>query len=107
MRRPNSFPLEKVLTLSATDWALMTGKDLRDFQPKGVHTFSTGPSSAMMTPLDGFILGVPSDAVVVVGYREAIACKPDYSGKRLGYINIYSAYGTALIPKKKNDRKSK
>jgi len=71
--------LEKILTISASEYCLMVGKPLDAYLPKGVHGGPTG-------------LDVPDRTEVVVNYRLKLI----WNGEE---TEEYGA-GTALIPKK-------
>jgi len=71
--------LEKILTISASEYCEMNGKQLKDYLPKGVQG---EPEN----------LQVPDDTEVVVSYQIR------YAGTRTT-IHKYGM-GTALIPKK-------
>lgn len=72
----------KVLTISATEYCQMMGKDLNQYVPFGVHGKPTN-------------LHVPDDTVVVVGYRSHI----EYFDGQQGVKGV----GTALVLKDKTD----
>ncbi|MDP1695893.1 MAG: hypothetical protein Q8L29_03200 [archaeon] len=70
--------IEKILTISATEWFEMNGKNPREYEARGVHSDESKVPEALAEV-------VPSKAEVVVGYR---------------YYGVYVA-GTALIPIKR------
>ena len=74
------FPLEKILTASAREYADSRNQHLSEFRMVGVHHYGGD--------VEDFCKEVPQDAGVVVGYR--ISSPNLQSGNR-----IY--YGTALI----------
>ena len=78
-------PLEKILTIGAGEWADCEGIDLSDYNPVGVHAH--GNPGHFMTTKRFASDYIPNGAVVVVNYR----------------INSYFAYGTALVPKKREE----
>lgn len=81
MENINVIPLEKILTISATEYCIMEGKSLQDYVSKGVRSEDTEK------------LNVPEGTEVVVAFQRTIFSS-------LG--DIYSfGIGTALIPKKK------
>lgn len=82
-----SFSPDKILTISARDYVEMQGKRLCDYDAQGVHAVE----ELSCLGQNYFMKLVPTNAEVVVDYRVAAAGK-SYSG-------VYSASGTALIPK--------
>lgn len=82
--------LDKILTISARDWAETERVDLRNYRAVGVHDF--GARADMNS---NFAEKVPSEASVVVDYRISLT----YGG---GSIAVsYASSGTALIPREK------
>ncbi len=95
-----TFPLEKILTVSAKDWikhsydAHKQGVDVGTvYEMVGVHVeFFDLQQTTNPTPLAyEFAKKVPSDAEVVVDYRTSCALSKD--------VLYRSASGTALIPR--------
>jgi len=90
-----SIESNKILTISAMDYALSVGKQLRHYSMEGVH----GKALPRTNALEEFAKLVPSEAEVVVNYDVSIA--------HTGILDDVRAYarGTALIPKPhKNSR---
>jgi len=73
--------IEKILTISASEYVEMSGRSLRDYEASGVHTSSINDIEKNFARL------VPDGVEVVVGYRMSLS---------EGYA---AAYGTALIRK--------
>jgi len=91
MEKKNKFPLEKILTISARDYCESVGKNLQDYEMKGVHIQSSSVGPKIIEELNEKI---PKNTEVIVEYRFSNG----------GYFNVkYEKYasGTALIPKKK------
>ncbi len=86
-----SFPIEKILTMSEKRWCKMHRKSLEDYTAVGVHVLAEGGD------INSFAEKVPSDAEVVVNYVPSIGGSTGFKG----YYHVYSASGTALIPKEK------
>ncbi len=91
-------PLERILTISATEYFAMVGKDPQDYTPVGVHHCSTAwTEGSSLSDIDlpaSIQKRVPLGTEVVVAYRsqlqgDAKSC-------------IYSVEGTALVPKKRD-----
>jgi len=81
--------LENVLTISATEYVAMCGKQLGDYLPKGIQVCYFAPYQPKREGIEKhFLTAIPTDAEVVVGYKAEIS---DHS---------YYLTGTALIPKK-------
>ena len=78
--------IEKILTISARDWAEINGVRLRDYEAQGVHE-----NSFIIDILKKFSEKVPAEAEVVIDYRVSSAGDSTYT-------RAY-ACGTALIPK--------
>lgn len=76
------FPLEKILTISARDYCEMFEKELKQYEPRGVHV-----SERYLFGLEEFKKNIPEGTEVVVNFQ--FSEDPD------------GAYvcGTALIPK--------
>jgi hypothetical protein len=89
--------LEKILTISARDYCEMYGKELNQYDARGIHC--EGKNEIIWLDkgiIKQFSEVVPDNAEIVVEYRAYVAgqrCETD--------INlIIGASGTALIPKK-------
>jgi hypothetical protein len=101
------FPLEKILTISADDYAKlkdrtgMRGKCIRDYTPYGVQCVLkyradvTNVELQEVDALERFAKKVPPEAEIVVGYRSTVS----YGSDRF----VWSAEGTALIKKKSEE----
>ena len=85
-------PLEKILTVSASEYCQSVGKELKEYELKGVH-LETGKEVLFQKE---FAQIVPSDAEVVVGYQMGIEAA---GGLLARYTALYGS-GTALIPRK-------
>lgn len=84
--------LERVLTISATEWFAISGKSPTEYRVMGIHSNVGNMDFAMKQ----FAEAVPSCAEVVVGYKITSASAGHYSNLR----DSSYACGTALIPKK-------
>ncbi len=93
MQEPKDFPLEKLLTISATEYAAMSGKSLADFTPYGVIGHRMGYDFDVE---DGLIQELPFETEVVVDYRVITVMLPSLHS---GIVTEHYAIGTALIPK--------
>jgi len=85
--------LEKILTISATEYVAMRGKELKDYDGKGVHLvfyknrLNTDKGNEIVKK---FTEQLPKNTEVVVDYRTQVG----------GYSSdTYIVEGTALIPK--------
>jgi len=87
------FPLEKLLTISATEYAAMSGKSLADFTPYGVIGCRTGYDSDVE---DGLIQELPMGTEAVVDYQVITVMLPSLHS---GVVTEHYAIGTALIQK--------
>ena len=93
------FTLDRVLTISATEYARMVDKKLSDYVPHGVVVYdwtsrTSGPESH---PMRKFIDKVPHGAEVVVAYVASVA---SVAGNEHNFSQ-YTMAGTALVPKKR------
>ena len=79
--KPQPFPLEKILIVSARDYCESVGMKLSDYKMRGVH-------QECFSKLESFAGNVPPNTEVVVDYVFKIINK-----------SYLSASGTALIPK--------
>ena len=100
------FPLEKILTISAFEYAGYQDDDLRisdKFEMQGVHytNFYDHDQLRQNTPIKEFAETIPRGTEVVVGYRLTIVQTPSNTN----YPVIQS--GVALIPKTKSDKNYK
>ena len=84
--------VEKILTVSAKEWCEMNDKKLNEYEARGVHS-----DGGMRFRLEGFAKEVPTEAEVVIGYRNTSAA----SGNSGNIGAVMYSYGTALIPRKK------
>jgi len=90
--------LEKILTISATEWFSISGKSPGDFEAVGVHiggeeVSSIPTSNHCRNTITRFAEQVPDNTMVVVGYRVKMEGK--------GYAEIHcERSGTALVSKK-------
>src|SRR3989338_9693972 len=93
MQEPKDFPLEKLLTISATEYATMSGKSLTDFTPYGVigDRMEYGQDAE-----DGLISVLPMGTEAVVDYQVITVMLPSLHS---GVVTEHYAIGTALIPK--------
>jgi hypothetical protein len=91
-----TFPLEKILTISATEYCEMSGKNLSRYKAVGVHDDSM---SYWGDPTEHFSGFVPAEAEVVVNYQLQRTLGP-YESAQPG-ANArgvqFTAHGTALI----------
>ncbi len=93
MQEPKDFPLEKLLTISATEYAAMSGKSLADFTPYGLIGDRMNYSQDAE---DGLISMLPMETEAVVDYRVITLTVPSLD---VGAVTEQYAIGTALIPK--------
>lgn len=105
-KQTEQFPSSKVLTISATDYFMMTQKNPVDYNAVGIH-FLCGTefdscgryAGRAPSPLEAFVAQVPKGAEVVVCYRTSVSVS-----QRGGVGNPttvgYTASGTALIPRR-------
>lgn len=84
-----TFPLEKILTISARDWCEANNKKLKDYRVIGVHQTGSGSE-----PAKHIGNSLPRGTDVVVNFRFSLY---QYTVANTGYTSS----GTALIPKKK------
>lgn len=100
-----TFPLEKILTISAGDYCESVGKSIRDYQVVGVHIVGfeqalwskSGNSLTGFKVQKGFLESIPNNAEVIIGYFHSLG------GANTGAIYAY-ACGTALIPKENTSK---
>ncbi len=100
----DTFPLEKILNVTATEYCSNAGKELKDYELRGVHVDDDLPCRARL--ISRFQEKVPFDAEVVVSFSYAIAGGASGTSGVLGlsqthrtFLNQYAS-GTALIPRK-------
>ena len=93
----NIFPLEKILTVSATDFANSKGLDLSSYHMVGIHSVEER--------IIRFAKLVPKNAEIVVGYAKEIAATSTGTGTAAKTHFKYNQVGTALILKDETDRK--
>lgn len=84
------FPLEKILEVDIDKYLESVGKELKDYNIRGVIVDSVIPGSINRI----FQEEVPSNAEVVVNYHRELYGSPGNS-----VLTGANAYGTALIPK--------
>lgn len=84
--KPQPFPLEKILTVSARDYCESVGNNLGDYKLVGIHIHS-GNSKYMAQ--DVFRERIPTGTEVIVSYQIAY----------VGFNFSVDVSGTALIPK--------
>mgnify|MGYP001590781838 CR=1 FL=1 len=92
------FPLEKILTITPSEFCSSKGKELKDYEMRGVHVDDDLEYAAPL--ISRFQEKVPSNAEVVVSFQYAV-CGAKAGGALLGFSNLTLQYasGTALIPK--------
>ena len=118
MPQPKLFPIEKILTISASDYCASIGRNLRDYELKGI-TFEGRETLQGKNTLDGefsssslmnnFRLRIPSGVETVVGFNfsyggvgYAYGFSDSLVVSQGKYVDFRSmASGTALIRKKK------
>ncbi len=94
-----TIPLEKILTLTADEYAEMTRSGLVNYSPYAIHYIKESSETAHQSGsqinilMQEFASKVPESAEVVVDYRMNIVAT--------SLMIIAYAYGTALIPNKK------
>ena len=85
------FPREKILTISATEYTMMVGKKLSDYEPFGIYSIvGQGDKNNLFR---SFVDKIPENAEIVVDFVGRISWGPMACG--------FVALGTALIPKEK------
>jgi len=97
-KTPQSFPLEKILNISASEYCQMIGTRLSDYFPVGVHAEKI---SYWGDPTEYFADLVPEKAEVVVNYqvnRSLGPYQPAQPGHNAQGVQ-FTVHGTALIPK--------
>ena len=85
--------IERILTISATEWFGMNKKKPSEYEARGVHS----RDECMSQVVREFAKRVPSEAEVVVEYRFSSAT----AGASGGMVAMVYASGTALILRKK------
>lgn len=89
------FPLEKILTASATEYCISAGKRLEDYDLIGIHVGYAALDSEKKVFVDGTVSSIPKDTERVcnalLGPTPTMWEEEKYLGNLLG---------TALIPKK-------
>jgi len=93
----SSFPLEKILTISAREWYDMYGKKLDDYEAKGIH-YEVYDMEFNKQLSKEFASQVPNNAEVVVAYK--FFTNPNGGNISSRIVPRDYASGTALIPKK-------
>jgi hypothetical protein len=99
----NIFPLEKILTGTATEYCASVGRELSQYELVGVHVDDDLEFGAPV--IKRFQEKVPVDSEVVVGFRYTIGGAGAGSSGVLGLSQTHSrtmnqyASGTALAPK--------
>lgn len=88
-----TFPLERILTMSASDYAKSENNDLSTYKAVGVHNTVCLCQVRDYNAINYFANNVPLDAEIVVDYRENIS----YFGPSNGASVFVSSSGTALI----------
>ena len=90
----------EILTISASEYARMVGRSLRDYEPIGVHVDKAIIPENMdvgESPIDFFISRVPDGTEVVVAYIQRL----DFT-HRVHRVGCYlDSHGTALVPRKR------
>jgi len=83
--------LDKILTVSPTEWALSEGTDLSKYRMVGVH-YETEIRHGFT---QSFADKVPRNAVVVTRFQTDTSSSETWISTNLSYMG----HGTALIPK--------
>src|SRR3989344_4941972 len=83
--KSNTFPLEKILTITATEYVGSQNKSLGNYNFVGVHVASY--------KIEDFTKQIPKNVEVVVAYR--------FESRDSSFSQHY---GTALIPKKEKTK---
>ena len=93
------FPSEKILTISATEYVGMVGKELSDYSPSGVIYVGTVGAY----DISQFIKKIPEQAEVVVGLQSSLSVSTSVTSLQRKKITeekkAFLIIGTALIPK--------
>ncbi|HUW43812.1 MAG TPA: hypothetical protein VMV95_02545 [Bacillota bacterium] len=79
-----TFPLEKILTISAADWFLIKEKNPEDYVAKGIHSDGYPWN-------EDFQKEIPENTEIIVNFE---ICQG----------NLGASSGTALIPKKYSEQ---
>ncbi|HLE07884.1 MAG TPA: hypothetical protein VI933_04695 [archaeon] len=85
-----------ILAISATEYCIMAGRDLGDYQAVGVH----GQSSNLSQPWLDISNSLPKGTEAFVNYRWHISDKPPTTPDGPPQSKLYYS-GDALIPKAK------
>lgn len=100
-KQKTPFPLERIFTVSLTEYCASKGKQPSDYELKGVHVDDDALEHST-TLIGCFRLKVPIDAEAVVEFRYALAGGVwDLFGSTR-FLDQYAS-GTALVPKKKSE----
>jgi len=84
------FPMEKILTISLSDYCENIDKSIKNYKLVGIHASSFTSEGKRR---NGLLEKIPEGTEVVVDYKIAS------SGYGLGYDPFFYESGTALIPK--------
>jgi|SRR3989344_8177391 len=102
--KETSFPKERILTISASDYFLISGKKPTDFRTVGVHVNGAEYGASYPTTncpfIDIFRKHVPEGTEVVVAYNSSAGGTVDEPDG----FTVYLGQGTALIPREKEGR---
>lgn len=107
MKKSKVFPLERILTISASDYCASVGRNLTDYTLRGVIYEGKNQDKWL---IDNFRSCIPSETEVIVGFRfayggvgAAYAYSDELQTGRFKHLDLRSmASGTALIRKNNN-----
>ena len=100
----NKFPLDRILTVSVTEYCASMGKEPRNYKLSGIHVDDNdSPFNASL--IERFREKVPRSTEVVVSFKYAVALAGSLTGALLpqahhGFIARQYASGTALTLKR-------
>ncbi|MBT3404950.1 hypothetical protein HN832_01030 [archaeon] len=100
--RNKNFPLAKILNVTATEYLASVGKELSDYELRGVH-LETGELYKKDDPdsfVEAFAEVVPRNTEVVVNYQMNVGTSQSSSFwfGRHQFVS-YNGIGIALVPK--------
>ena len=97
----STYPIEKILTISAREYVEMVGKELADFTPYGV-TFGSDSFEYNRDNMRTLAREIPDESEVVVGLQTVLSVSAYLDGRGTKCKKeVVLFIGTALIPKDK------
>lgn len=95
---------DRILTCSAREYVESVEKKLSNYEMRGVHLVNSigylGHVDGNTKVLEALLTQAPSNAEVIVDYRDSLSYNGNISGNHETTVTI-SAHGVALIPKGK------